>query len=231
MRIATWNCSTGLAPNWKSLENLEADVLTVQECGRDAKSFVKKHEGWTCEWQVGRVRKGVSVLARYPFGIEETERSEPCTLSTVISGPNGLAFRFVGFWAMTPNGSDDTYPQQATDLIGWLPQDDLPIVLAGDFNASARNAHHLRNVAALKTRNMVSAYHAYHGIAHTDPWEDPTSYHHWNKERPHHMDYIFIPALWGLQNVEVGSFEDFPAKRLSDHVPLIATVSPLQEMS
>jgi endonuclease/exonuclease/phosphatase family metal-dependent hydrolase len=225
MRLATWNSQTGVAPNWDSIVGLNADVLSVQESEPDAKAYVEAHEGWTCEWQVGRYRKGVAVLARDPYKIEQTERSEPCSLSTLIRGPGDSRFRFVGFWAMTPKGIDDSYPRQATDLIMSIPRDDVPSVIAGDFNASSRNAHHLTNVAALSSRSMVSAYHAFHRIEHTDAWDDPTSYHDWNKDRPFHMDYVFIPSEWAIEAVEVGTFDKFAAARLSDHVPVIVTAS------
>lgn len=226
MRLATWNSQPGVAANWETIVALDADVLTVQEAEPDVKAFVEGHEGWSCEWQVGRYRKGVAVLARDPYDIEEIERADRCFLSTIISGPGGSRFRFLGFWAMTPKGKDDTYPAQATNLIVSIPIDGLPTVMAGDFNASSRNAHHLTNVAVFGSRNMVSAYHAFHAIEHTDEWEHPTSYHQWSKERPFHMDYVFIPTRWTVEVVEVGAFEDFTAKKLSDHVPIIVTASP-----
>jgi exodeoxyribonuclease III len=226
MRIATWNCQTGFAAKWPHVEALEADVITVQEGGASTKAFVEGHDGWSCEWQVGRYRRGVAVLAKHPYAILETEKSEPCVLSTLVSGPDGRRFRFVGFWAMTPRRLDDSYPQQATDLIEWLPDDGLPTVIAGDFNASSRNAHHLANVNALSARGIVSAYHAIHQIEHTDQWEHPTSFHHRNQERPFHMDYVFVPMDWRLQDVRVGTFDEYVSARISDHLPVIVNVTP-----
>ncbi|MDP9227333.1 MAG: hypothetical protein M3P18_26490, partial [Actinomycetota bacterium] len=110
MRLATWNSQPGVAPNWETIVGLDADVITVQEAESDVKAFVEGHEGWSCEWQVGRFSKGVAVLTRDPYVIEEIERADRCFISTIISGPAGARFRFVGFWAMTPKGEDDTYP-------------------------------------------------------------------------------------------------------------------------
>jgi exodeoxyribonuclease III len=226
MRLATWNSERGVARNWDTIKGLDADVLTVQEAEPNTKGFVEGNDGWTCEWQVGRYRKGVAVLARNPYKIEGVEQPGRTFLSTIINGPDDLRFRFVGFWAMTPNAPDDSYPSQAGNLILSIPRDGVPTVVAGDFNASSRNAHHLTNVAMLSSRSIVSAYHAFHGIEHTDPWEHPTSYHQWNRDRPFHMDYIFVPSQWPLQAVEVGTFEDYAAMKLSDHVPIIVTVLP-----
>jgi exonuclease III len=225
VRLGTWNCQTGFDSKWESIERLNADVLTIQECGPDTKDQVEAREGWKCEWQVGRYRKGLAVLARFPFTIKETEKSEPCVLSTSISGPGGFGFRFVGFWAMTPSrGGTDTYPQQATDLIGQLPDDGTPTVVSGDFNASWRNHHHLRNVADLASRGLVNAYSFYKIADDARPYH-PTSYFQWNKTRQYHMDFVFVPESWSIQSVEVGSFEDYPGRRLSDHVPVIVSVT------
>jgi hypothetical protein len=217
MRIATWNCETGLhPPSWAAIEALKADVLTVQECLSEACEQAKRL-GWTCKWQVGRVRKGVAVLARRPYRIHTLERSEPCVISTLISGPEGSRFRFVGFWAMTPHGGD-SYPQQATRLIEQLPDDGISTVIAGDFNASSRNAHHLKNVQRLADLQLVSAYHSFHQIDQTGDWPDPTSYHQQHQLKRYHMDYVFVPETWRIQSVKVGSFKDYVERGLSDHV-------------
>ncbi len=124
-----------------AIEALGADVLVVQECGPRTPAQAADHDGWTCEWQAGGWDKGLAVLGLDPPNkIETREASEPFFVSTVISGPD--RFRFVGFWAMTPKFARYEYPQQATRLIEQLPDDGLPTVVAGDFNAS-KSQHHL----------------------------------------------------------------------------------------
>jgi endonuclease/exonuclease/phosphatase family metal-dependent hydrolase len=228
MRLATWNVQKGLnTSTWAAVERLNVDVLTVQEWGSDSKESIEAHEGWSCEWQRGRYEKGLAVLAKSPHEIEEVERSEPCFLSARISGPEGVDFRFVGFWAMSPTDPlKDSYPQQATELIEWLPQDDVPTVLAGDFNASSRNEHHRRNVEALSDRRLISASHL--GLKIEQGYEHEqahaTSYHLWRENSPHHMDFLFLPKEWVLEGVEIGTFADYTAGGLSDHVPIVANV-------
>jgi len=200
--------------------------MTIQECGADTCAQATSQRGWTCEWQAGRYRKGLAVLARDPYRIALRERSQPCLISTIVLGPGELRVRFVGFWAMTPSrGGSDTYPQQATELIGQLPGDGIPTVVAGDFNASWRNAHHLRNVASLAARGLVNAYNSFYELAANARLAHPTSYFQWNRARPYHMDFVFVPESWSIRSVEVGSFEDYPARGLSDHVPVIVSAS------
>lgn len=225
MRLGTWNCQTSLGSKWDAVEALNADVLAIQECGPNTRDQVTGHDGWTCEWQMGTYRNGLAVLAHAPYRIEiREEPSEPFFVSTVVSGPD--RFRFVSFWARTPTFVGDEYPRQAARLIDQLQHDGIPIVIAGDFNASSRNEDHLGNVEILRSRGLVSAYHSFHGIAHTDAWNDATSYHHRREANPHHMDYVFVPAHWSIKFVEVGTYQDFPGKGLSDHAPVVVTVAP-----
>ena len=222
MRLATWNCQTGLDSNWTAVEALTADVLTVQECGSDTPAQAER-EGWACAYTEGKWGRGLAVLARAPYSIEAREPTEPFAVSTVISGPE--RFRFVGFWAMTEKDVGYSYPRQATRVIEALPDDDIPAVMAGDFNAS-KSARHLKNVEWLAERGMVSAYHALHNVEHSAVEEHPTSYHHWQEERPFHMDFVFVPKTWMIKEVEVGKFADYSLQGgMSDHTPVVVSVT------
>ena len=224
MRLATWNCQTSLDSNWDALEELGADVITVQECGSGTTEQAARRDGWTCEWQAGGWEKGLAVLARSPYRIETREPSEPFAVSSVITGPE--RFRFVGFWAMTESFAGHLYPQQATRVIEQLPDDGVPTVVAGDFNAS-KSPEHLGNARRLAALGLVSAYHAYHDIDHSAEEVHPTSYHRWQESSPFHMDFVFVPAEWRVQSVEVGTFNDYSRPGgLSDHVPVVVSVSP-----
>jgi hypothetical protein len=223
MRLGTWNCQTGLEPNWSMIEELNVDVLSVQECGTGTQQFVEGHEEWTCRSQPGGYGRGLAVMARAPYQIESSEPSEPYIVSTLISGPD--RFRFVGFWAMTPKFARYSYTRQATRLVEQLPRDGLATVVAGDFNAS-KSPQHLRNVQRLSEFGLVSAYHSFHGVEHHEREEDPTSYYLWNEGRRYHMDFMFVPANWHILSIEIGTFANYTAKGLSDHVPIVATVRP-----
>jgi endonuclease/exonuclease/phosphatase family metal-dependent hydrolase len=126
---------------------------------------------------------------------------------------------------MTPTGVEDTYPQQASDLVDRLPDDDIPTIVAGDFNASWRNDHHLRNVEVLAGRGLVNAYDALHGIPPGGKPEDATSFFRRSELVPHHMDFVFVPMEWWIAAVEIGAFKDYVATGVSDHVPVVVAVS------
>lgn len=226
MRIVTWNSQPGVARNWETITGFDADILTVQECEPNTKAFVEGKTGWTCEWQVGRHHNGVAILAHEPYRIEEVERSGRCYLSTIVNGPGGFRLRFVGFWGMTKTGPEDDYPQQARELIEGLPLGELVTVVAGDFNASSRSAQHVENVASLGARGLVNAYDAFFGAPDAYPGPHPTSYHQRNEAQPHHMDYVFLPSDWNIEDVQVGTFAEYTATKQSDHMPVTVVTFP-----
>ncbi len=224
MRVATWNCQTGLDSNWDVVKKLDADVLTVQECGPDTRTQAEDR-GWRCEYQPGRWGKGVAVLARSLYEVEREYRDPSDTFSgsTLITGPDGFRFRFVGFWAMTPKSVGQSNTRQARVLIDQLPDDDLPTVIAGDFNASRSEAH-IANVRRLRERGLVNAYHKLNPDARPGQEEMPTSYFLWNPSRRYHMDFVFVPEAWPIRSVDVGAFKDYTMRGLSDHVPVIVSI-------
>jgi hypothetical protein len=63
---------------------------------------------------------------------------------------------------MTEKDVGYTYTRQARRMIEAMPEDDVPTVVAGDFNAS-KSAQHLGNVERLRERGLVSAYHRTYG--------------------------------------------------------------------
>ena len=62
VRLATWNCQTGLARNWAAVEQLNADVLTVQECEPETEQVVAAHPGVVAM----RARAPVTLAAVHP---------------------------------------------------------------------------------------------------------------------------------------------------------------------
>jgi Endonuclease/Exonuclease/phosphatase family len=225
VRLATWNCRSGFRRGWGVVPSLGANVLSIQEFGPETKAEVESIEGWSCEWQRGRYDdKGVVVLAHDPYEIDEIEFSFPCAISARIGRPDAPAFRFVGFWGMTPmDVLTDDYPMQAREVVRLACADDVPTVIAGDFNAKWLNRVHQDNVATLTGCGLVEAYHEFHGVA-SDDWHDATLYWKWSRHLRYHMDYVFLPSSWTVRDVEVGSYETYVEPRISDHVPVVVTV-------
>ena len=103
--------------------------------------------------------------------------------------------------------------------------------VAGDFNGNAiwdaahPKATHTMAVDLLADCGLASAYHRFCGEKHGhESRERATHYHTWNKERPFHIDYCFVPRRWvnGLHEVSVGSYDDLA--ELSDHRPIVVDI-------
>jgi endonuclease/exonuclease/phosphatase family metal-dependent hydrolase len=105
-----------------------------------------------------------------------------------------------------------------------------PIVIAGDLNSNAvwdyerPNGNHSDVVERLSTLGIVSAYHSHFDELQGNETR-PTFYFYRHKQRPFHLDHVFIPKVWmsRLQSVEVGSHESWCG--LSDHCPVIVDLS------
>jgi endonuclease/exonuclease/phosphatase family metal-dependent hydrolase len=226
MRLATWNCQSGLESNWDVIEELDADVLAMQEARSGTPDLVAQHEGWTCIWREGKYYPGLAVLVRLPFQIERPELSEPFAISALVTGPE--RFRFVDFWAMTPgNVGGLSYTQQARRIIDQLPEDGVPTVVAGDFNHS-KHPPHLENVRKLNGRGLVSAYHSHHSSDHLDEEREMTRYGGGPYGRAWHIDLVFVPDYWTITSVEVGRYDRSPGGARSDHVPVVVTIGATQ---
>jgi endonuclease/exonuclease/phosphatase family metal-dependent hydrolase len=78
---------------------------------------------------------------------------------------------------------------------------------------------HARILAALEDCGLVSAYHAFHNVAHGHE-AHPTYRHQRNVSKPWHIDFCFVPAAWtpNVRSVEVIDGEEWSKK--SDHLPL-----------
>jgi endonuclease/exonuclease/phosphatase family metal-dependent hydrolase len=224
MRLATWNCQPGLEAHWDAIDELDADVLAIQEARAGTPDLVAQHEGWTCIWREGKYFPGLAVLVREPFEIETEEPSEPFAISALVTGPE--RFRFINFWAMTPdNVGGLSYTQQARRIIEQLPREGVPTVVAGDFNHS-KHPPHLENVRELNARGLVSAYHSHHSADHLDEEKEMTRYGGGPDKRAYHIDLVFVPDSWAITNVEVGTYD--PERLRGDHVPVVVTIGSTQ---
>jgi hypothetical protein len=104
------------------------------------------------------------------------------------------------------------------------------VVVAGDFNNNPQwdkpngPNNMARIVEELTKRGLTSLYHHKTG----EPFGAETCGTYWQRKRPYHIDYIFVPNSWlmNLVSFDVGTFEAWCLTGLSDHAPLIAEFGP-----
>ncbi len=113
------------------------------------------------------------------------------------------------------------------DSSAFCQNDDL--VVTGDFNNNPQwdKPNGPNNMARINQellkRGLVSLYH--HGTGLSFGAEAQGTYwHHWDRMKPYHIDYIFVPTAWlkTMVSFDIGSFDDWCAPGLSDHAPLSA---------
>ena len=167
------------------------------------------------------VGRGLALFARPGWTLEALPHDEPWWLPAAVLGP--ISFTFVGFWALTPKLAQQSYTRQATMSAERLAEIPGPVVFGGDFNAREHPAH-LRLMHEMAGQERPSAYHRHRDCPRNEESE-PTYFHLWKQEMPWHIDLLFAPAEWHLESVEVGTYTDYAETRLSDHVPVIATLS------
>lgn len=217
----------GLHKKADALLSLNPDVAVIPEC--TLKSIVAFQErGYETEWfGSDPLKKGLGVLSRKGWTVRALPPSvHKWVVPIDIGGP--IPFRLLAVWACRSEikGTSHYIGQLYHALLsqtGWF--DGGPVVLAGDLNSNKvwdkerKVGNHSDVVKMLDEWGLVSAYHQFHGEEQGRE-SCPTIYLHHHKDRPYHIDYIFVPRDWrsDLRNVEVGRFEEWT--KLSDHCPV-----------
>ena len=231
MRLVTWNCCRGpYLTKAALLDVFSPDIAVIQECAKPAT------ESSQFRWFGDNPRQGIGVLTRGPYRIRALPQAVNVPLYVIpvrITGP--IEFVLLAVWSK--GGQEHPYVEgvvRAVEIYHHLFRK-YPTVLAGDLNSNAiwdsnhaPGLGHSALVKQLAGLGLVSSYHYFHGEAHGKE-KRPTYYFQWNRQRPFHIDYCFIPEIWAprLSRVEVGSFARW--KSSSDHRPLLVELAGLQQ--
>jgi hypothetical protein len=229
VRIATWNCYGKYEENLGHLLDQDIDLAVV--CEAAARSGWPSHEGrevtgWSQRVWSDSFRE-LAVVARDPFSVLRHPRSSSAPtwiLPMSVSGP--VPFTLIGVWTVVYGGSL-SYVRQLERVADWLEKVRLtePVVLAGDFNApiASSQQQYDRVERRLEDLGLVDAYRTTRGLGDGETWSEATYYQYRRRDKPFHIDHMFIPADWsGRLKVEVGDFDTWVGSGRSDHVPLIA---------
>jgi hypothetical protein len=215
MRIVNWNSCKGthaikLAP----LFDLKPSIAILQESPRPVGQLAESQL-----WHGDNDQQGLLVLGFDGCRVESAEAPRvdpPFFLPVHVHGAMGQ-FNLLAAW-VKPGTEAPRYIstiRRAMDLYEKFIKSG-PTLLVGDLNTDWC-------VEEICDRfELVSAYHAFHDVAYGRE-RHATLYFCWNRSRRYHFDYCFIPKTWQarLQHVEVGSFNQWTAKKLSDHCPVI----------
>ena len=186
-------------------------------------------DGFDCLWFGENPQKGLGVLVAKPWRIVEYREPKSRWVAPIwISGPSD--FLLLAVWTARIKGSKKrSYIGQACEAVEGNPDwfDGKPVVMCGDFNSNAiwdgsrTNNHSF--LVEFSAKKIVSAYHHFFSEGQGEE-KQPTHHFYHQKNRPFHIDYVFLPEPWANQisSVEVGEYGKWA--KVSDHVPLIVEV-------
>ena len=236
MRIVTWNANMALRKKIDALTSIQPDLAIVPEC----EESLPVPAGASFTW-VGRNRnKGLGVLGFGGYEVDLHPTFDPrIQWIAPVSVRGESDFLVLAVWSHYDRATEfhplepkTAQPQQALVVYRHLFED-LPLVMAGDFNSNVqwdkpgRQSNWAVTTEKLHAVGLVSAYHDLADVpfgAEPDPtlyWRDRTI------DGPtYHIDFCFVPRTWTIDDVAVGSFAEWVGNGLSDHVPITVDVTP-----
>jgi exonuclease III len=232
MRIGVWNCRGAFARHGDAaLAELSPDVLVIPEARL---ATLENREEWCYEYQP-YLNKGIGILIRKGWSVERlrppsgVDRRWLRGIRVTSPDPDLPSFALLAFWALgSVHERLPSYARQFTDVLETWSEaiSREPMVIAGDFNASARSRStiHLSNVATAESLGLTSAYHAFHNLAHGAEKDMTLKWVGKGKiESTYHCDFVFIPSDWvtAVTNVAVGAWGDWIYSGRSDHAPVM----------
>ncbi|HZV89094.1 MAG TPA: endonuclease/exonuclease/phosphatase family protein [Candidatus Binatus sp.] len=232
MRIVVWNCKMALSRKRQHLYALRPDIAVIPECSKNCLKLCLK-DGFEGRWFGDNPRKGLGVLVAKPFHIARAGKPRSKWVVPMEITGGQCDFLLIAVWTMLIQGNlARSYIGQLSEAVLNNPQwfASKPVILCGDFNSNKiwddkRDvANHSTVVTALEKHRLASAYH--HFFSELQGQETRPTYYYWHhKDRPYHIDYVFLPQHWASQitRVEVGTHAVW--SKLSDHVPLCVDVS------
>jgi len=231
MEIVGWNSHQKFREKIKLFPPDSIDVLIVQEC-ENTETAAKAYEsaGWKHVWMGDNIHKGLGIfvpisreIEKLDWGISDCKYFLPVQISRSVV--------MVGVWAKGGKSNSVRYAGQINRFldqhIGEVELNSAFII--GDFNSNSiwdkrhKTANHTQNNKRLNSIGLQSLYHVVQS-AQNGLEEHPTFYLSYDKEKPYHIDYVYLPdSIVAKSRIEIG----MPNKWLkySDHMPLFITAA------
>ena len=202
MRIATWNCQMGLDKKMDALLSLDADVAVVPECS-ERSNIALRQRGLSTLWFGSNPHKGLGVICRQEWPIRALPQPEQKWI-VPIEVDWATPFTLIAVWACAVGARrENRYIGQIYQALMAHPEwfTEHPAVVAGDFNSNKiwdskrKVGNHSGVVKLLDERGLVSAYHE--NCNESQGTETGPTFHLFrHKDKPYHIDYVFIPREW-----------------------------------
>lgn len=235
MRIVSWNSHQKFREKIALFSPDSTDVLVVQEC-ENTETAAKAYEnaGWKYVWVGDNIHKGLGIFVTKKFSIEKLDWCiSGCKYFLPVRINQSIAM--VGVWAMGGKSKSVSYAGQITRFLDQhkteIRHDSTMII--GDFNSNSiwdkrhKTANHTQNDRRLKSIGLDSLYHVVHSVENGDE-KQPTFYLSYDKEKPYHIDYAYLPVnLLAESKIDIGLPDRW--LKYSDHMPLFITAATNHE--
>jgi hypothetical protein len=226
MRIVAWNCCRGpSAAKLSALTALRPDVAIIAE------ALEPEQESSQLLWFPSNAsRLGIQVRCSGRHKLRRLKAADlpNCVVPVRVSGPT--PFNLLAVWTWPAPSYTKAFLNGLSAYARLLRRG--PTVVAGDFNGNpvfdkptARNKWWTHGFSQLHDAGLVSAYHAFNGVAFGAE-RHPT--HHFLRKpaRPFHIDFCFVPSAWAQKKLEVQVASGPQWAALSDHFPLVVDTEP-----
>ena len=228
LRLTVWNCAGWFEKKHQVLDQARPDIAIIPEASAIFARGLPPHS--SSLWIGAAAGRGVGVLALNGWTLEraDVEVDERFFLPCIAT--KGLQrLQVIGVCVNKTSGYVTPTLTALAKLSTFLASG--PTILAGDFNQSAAFAkphkrHFQRVLDRLVDLGMTSAWHRFHGEAFGRETA-PTYYMHWRNDptKQFHIDYALVSPHFVIEAVSIGSYADYPGRRLSDHVALSVDLS------
>lgn len=224
MKLVTWNCNLKLKDKFEFLQALKPDIAVVQECESLPESFFP---GATYHWVGKDQKKGLCVIDFTCSSEIDQIYKENLAFFLPINLKPGRQ-KLLATWAFNHRAASRYGGEYVGEPLyafshyqNWLNDGDL--IVAGDFNNSVvwdkpNGGNNFCDIErALSDTGLVSAYHEYFSMKFGQE-DHATLYHTKSRDKPYHIDYVFLNRTKSLNDVSIGDYDTWI--RLSDHMPV-----------
>ncbi|MCG6146560.1 endonuclease/exonuclease/phosphatase family protein [Leptospira bandrabouensis] len=250
MKIVSWNCSGGFRKKFKNVEVLNPDIIIIQECENPE----KYHKDFldfsynTFIWEGESENKGIGIFYKSNYNLKKLNWNGNYTIKIPENNSKHLNWttnelrqflpvsltidlNILAVWTKGNKNQTFEYIGQFWKFILANKEKLLekPSIIIGDFNSNKkwdkidRWWNHSEVINILDSWNYKSLYHELY-LQEQGNEQIPTFYLHRNREKPYHIDYVFLPKNFiGNTKFEIGKFDEWI--KLSDHMPLIVEIN------
>lgn len=235
MQIVSWNSHQKFREKIKHFSPDSIDVLIVQECeNTDSAARAYENAGWKHVWTGDNIHKGLGIFVPISIEIEKLDWGiSDCKYFLPVQINQSMVM--VGVWAKGGKINSVRYAGQITRFLDrHLSEIECSSAfIIGDFNSNSiwdkrhKTANHTQNNMRLNSIGLQSLYHVIHS-AENGVENHPTFYLSYDKAKPYHIDYAYLPVSFlANSQIEIGMPDEW--LKYSDHMPLFITAATNNE--